>query len=311
MDSSLQFIVRSSSGTDPDILRLLEKNRGGYIRKGGILYYLADGLVYSCEDSPEGEKLLGNLSEGACAARGGDPEEQIWRDLLAGKTEAMSAVRLKAADSVPRCVILFRLPQDAEGFSLTEMIPVDETDRVTGLGGGEAALIMNMKKRSADEAFEYAAAAAETMESEAGISCFAGIGRTVRTLADLPSSCLEARAAIGTGIRHRMPGRVFAWEKMTLERMADLIPPGSAAAFRKEIIPPQAEKILNEETLETVRVFFQNDMNLSTTARHLFIHRNTLLYRMEKIRKATGLDLRRFEDAVVFRMILDMDPGQE
>ena len=90
-----------------------------------------------------------------------------------------------------------------------------------------------------------------------------------------------------------------------IERLSDLIPAGEAEKFRKEMISPRAEKVLTEEIMETIHVFFMNDLNLSTTARQLFIHRNTLLYRMEKVRKATGLDLRKFEDAVVFRMIMD------
>ena len=60
-----------------------------------------------------------------------------------------------------------------------------------------------------------------------------------------------------------------------------------------------------------MRVFFQNDLNLSTTARQLFIHRNTLLYRMEKVRKATGLDLRKFEDAAVFRIMMNIRAEEE
>ena len=63
---------------------------------------------------------------------------------------------------------------------------------------------------------------------------------------------------------------------------------------------------MTNEILETIRVFFLNDLNLSTTARQLFIHRNTLLYRMEKIRKITGLDLRKFEDAAVFRFVMSL-----
>ena len=62
---------------------------------------------------------------------------------------------------------------------------------------------------------------------------------------------------------------------------------------------------------ETIRAFFQNDLNVSTTARQLFIHRNTLLYRIEKIRKATGLDLRKFDDAVIFRMLMYSDIKQD
>ena len=106
-------------------------------------------------------------------------------------------------------------------------------------------------------------------------------------------------------MRHRIPGTVYDFGAQTLERLADLIPSGKAEAFRQRIIPPEAEKVMTEETIETIRAFFRNDLNLSTTARELFIHRNTLLYRMEKVRKATGLDLRKFEDAAVFRILMD------
>ena len=65
-----------------------------------------------------------------------------------------------------------------------------------------------------------------------------------------------------------------------------------------------------EEMLETVRVFFRNDLNLTATSKQLFIHRNTLNYRLDKIRKETGLDLRSFEDAVIFRIIYGFLPGR-
>ena len=85
---------------------------------------------------------------------------------------------------------------------------------------------------------------------------------------------------------------------------------GCAAAPETELVLAKRGAVLTEETLETIRVFFRNDLNLSTTARQLFIHRNTLIYRMEKIRKATGLDLRKFEDAAVFRILMSIPDKQ-
>ena len=69
--------------------------------------------------------------------------------------------------------------------------------------------------------------------------------------------------------------------------------------------------LASQEMRETIKVYFDQDLNLSTAARQLYIHRNTLLYRLEKIRKATGLDLRRFKDAVVLKILLSLPSSPE
>ena len=74
----------------------------------------------------------------------------------------------------------------------------------------------------------------------------------------------------------------------------------------RHFIGNQSENRLSEETLETVRVFFQNDLNLTAASKQLYIHRNTLNYRLDKIRKDFGLDLRSFQDAVIFRVISEI-----
>ena len=311
MNSTVQFCVLPLSETDPEIIRLLEKSSGGFAGKDGRLYILADDRIFMCEDTPDGKKLLGKLT--AETSEGPEPEAEtlVWKNLLNGYADESAMRKFGIPDSALRCVILFRLMQDRENSHLQDMIPVESPDHIAGLGHNEAALILDMENRSPEEAYEYAAAVTETMESEAGISCLAGVGRTARTAAELADSYRRADEAIETGIRHKMPGRVFSWDRMAIERMADLIPSERIESFRKEVFPPQAEKVITDEILDTVRVYFLNDLNLSTTARQLFIHRNTLLYRMEKIRKATGLDLRKFEDAVVFRMLMDNSRKQE
>ena len=191
-----------------------------------------------------------------------------------------------------------------ERFALQNNIPLESSDRLISMDNGDVALILHMNERSENEPFEYAEAVTETMESEAGIACYAGVGRPSDSLDTLSVSYEEARNALETGLQHHQPGRVFSYSKQALERLTDLIPGDRASVFLQKELSPEAQKVLTDEMLETIRVFFQNDLNLSTTARHLFIHRNTLLYRMDKIRKATGLDLRRFEDAVVFRFLM-------
>ena len=310
MEQKIQLVVRPASEINQDPQIPAELLQDEITQRDGFLYFRAGDTVFSCADTPEGKALLEAAARGMRTGAKPDTEEQVWKDLLSGEADPSKLRKYAIQDHVPRCVILFRPVSESRDRFRYEMIPIEETDRIAGLDNGEAALILNMKKRSPEETFEYAAAVAETMESEAGVSCFAGIGRPAESLSDLSESFRDARNAVEIGIRYKIPGQVFAWNRQILERLTDLIPAGSAEAFRKEMIPPQAEKVLNDETLETVRVFFQNDLNLSTTARQLFIHRNTLLYRMEKVRKATGLDLRKFEDAVVFRILMNISTDE-
>ena len=304
MDKKIQITVRPCSESDPDIIRLLKENKEGFVRREGFLYFCKDNLVFSCRDSSETVNFL-ELLRGKGDLPDNRNSDDIWNSILYGKAAESDMKKYGIQNNVPRCVILFR-PVQGNGQKIPgEIIPLDASDILVNLQSGETALILNMKSRSPEEAFEYAAAVAETMENEGGLSCLAGIGRTADRTDRITESFSDARSAIDTGIRHNVHGRIFSWDRLMIERLSDLIPAGEAEKFRKEMISPRAEKVLTEEIMETIHVFFMNDLNLSTTARQLFIHRNTLLYRMEKVRKATGLDLRKFEDAVVFRMIMD------
>ena len=81
---------------------------------------------------------------------------------------------------------------------------------------------------------------------------------------------------------------------------------GLRAGLRKQVFGERPEQILTEETLETAEAFFDADLNLSVAARQMFVHRNTLTYRLDRIQRETGLDLRVFRDAVIFRLLMTM-----
>jgi carbohydrate diacid regulator len=61
---------------------------------------------------------------------------------------------------------------------------------------------------------------------------------------------------------------------------------------------------LDDETMVTIQKFFENSLNISETARQLYIHRNTLVYRLERLEKMIGLDIRKFEDAMTFKIAM-------
>ena len=104
---------------------------------------------------------------------------------------------------------------------------------------------------------------------------------------------------------------IVAYSELGIGRLIYQLPIPLCKMFIREIFGGKSPDEFDEETLSTIYKFFENSLNVSETSRQLFIHRNTLLYRMEKIRKATGLDLRKFEDAVVFRMMMNKGKKQE
>ena len=94
---------------------------------------------------------------------------------------------------------------------------------------------------------------------------------------------------------------------MLLPRFLSELSPETAEHYHKLLFNESTSRLFNDEMLKTIQVFFQKDLNLSDTARQLYIHRNTLVYRLDKVLRETGLDLRRFDDAVTFRMLMEMD----
>ena len=99
---------------------------------------------------------------------------------------------------------------------------------------------------------------------------------------------------------------VFDFSSMLLPRFLADLSPEIAEHYHHLLFNPSTSRLFNEEMLRTIEVFFQKDLNLSDTARQLYIHRNTLVYRLDKVQRETGLDLRKFADAVTFKMLLDM-----
>ena len=275
------------------------------VRHKGWIYLRAGSRVLRCEGGEAGEALVQALEargQGAArSGRGGDP----WRAVLAGNFRNAGAAGIR--DGICRCLILFEAaPGQEKPFGRDvwdDLAPVERGDAVTGTETGGVVLIKQAEGLTEEEIAEFAAAVIETVDTETGIQIQAGIGAPVRELAGLKESLRQARQAIDLGRAFQPEGRVFAWNRQTMERLISAIPEEARRQLRRELRSSETGKQLNPEMMETVRAFFRNDLNLSTTARQLFIHRNTLIYRLDKIRKETGFDLRRFQDAAVFQMI--------
>ena len=97
---------------------------------------------------------------------------------------------------------------------------------------------------------------------------------------------------------------MFTYRNLLLERFLNDVPVDMCASYNTMIFNRKTARLFNDEMVHTIEAFFDNSLNLSETARKLYIHRNTLVYRLEKVQRAIGLDLRNFDDAVTFKMMM-------
>ena len=131
-----------------------------------------------------------------------------------------------------------------------------------------------------------------------------GIGTAVPSIRDLARSFNEAQIAIEVGKVFDTEKSVVPYDNLGIARLVYQLPTTLCETFLKEVFKKGSVESMDRETLFTIQKFFENNLNVSETSRKLFVHRNTLVYRLEKIKKITGLDLREFEDAIVFKVAL-------
>ena len=134
--------------------------------------------------------------------------------------------------------------------------------------------------------------------------CVVGIGTTVTGIKDLAHSFKEAQSALEVAKVFDTERTIVSYDNLGIARLIYQLPTTLCKMFLKEVFKRGSIESLDQETLFTIQRFFENNLNVSETSRKLFVHRNTLVYRLEKIKKLTGLDLREFEDAIVFKVAL-------
>ena len=150
----------------------------------------------------------------------------------------------------------------------------------------------------------YAKSIIELLSKEGAKNVRVSYGTSVREIKDVSRSYKEAKMANDVGKIFFESKQVIAYSELGIGRLIYQLPIPLCKMFIKEIFGGKGPDDFDEETLITINKFFENSLNVSETSRQLFIHRNTLVYRLDKLQKATGLDLRVFEDAITFRIAL-------
>lgn len=151
---------------------------------------------------------------------------------------------------------------------------------------------------------KYANDVMEILKSEGEIGIHIAYGTIVNDLKEVSKSYKEAKLALDVAKIFFDEKEIIAYNTLGIGRLIYQLPVPLCKMFIKEIFEGKSPDDLDEETLTTINKFFENSLNVSETSRQLYIHRNTLVYRLDKIQKSTGLDLRVFEDAITFKIAL-------
>lgn len=144
----------------------------------------------------------------------------------------------------------------------------------------------------------------DMLNTEAMSTVTVSYGTIVNEIKEVSRSYKEAKMALDVGKIFYEGIRVIAYNRLGIGRLIYQLPIPLCKMFIKEIFEGKSPDEFDEETLSTISKFFENNLNVSETSRQLFIHRNTLVYRLDKLQKSTGLDLRIFEDAITFKIAM-------
>ncbi len=188
---------------------------------------------------------------------------------------------------------------------LQNMFPDKSKDYVISVGEHDIVLVKDIKPGTESKDIEKIATnIADTLSAEFYTKVAIGISTVVENIKDLARAYKEAQVALDVGKVFETEKSIISYENLGIGRLIYQLPTTLCEMFLQEVFKKGSLETLDRETLLTIQCFFENNLNVSETSRKLFVHRNTLVYRLEKIRKITGLDLREFEHAITFKVAL-------
>jgi len=231
----------------------------------------------------------------------------VTENVLAGDIY-LRAKELRFASEIMRGVLVIRNSSIIDPSAielLQDSFPDRHHDFVISVGDNDIAVIKEMPP-TADLKYllKIAEMIEQKLENELSLKTVIGIGTPARHLRELPDRYKEALIAIDVGRVFDADKSIINFESLGIGRLIYQLPTTLCKIFLSEVFKRNPIEALDQETLFTIDKFFENSLNVSETSRKLFVHRNTLVYRLEKIKKITGLDLREFDHAIVFKVAL-------
>ena len=218
------------------------------------------------------------------------------------------AQKLHVEVEAPRVVYVIETRMDKDNGAmelLKSLFSTQNGDYITAVDEKNIILIKTLERGDSPETMEHIAQTiVDMLNCEAMLKVRVAYGTVVHELREVSKSYKEATMAMDVGKIFYAEKTVIAYSMLGIGRLIYQLPVNLCRIFIDEIFGGNQVFELDDETLVTINKFFENNLNVSETSRQLFIHRNTLVYRIEKLQKATGLDIRTFDDALTFKIAM-------
>lgn len=234
-----------------------------------------------------------------------------WRSVLLGEGTVRTIYRFMAKYSVKNgacfALAIFVPKHLSESMEILSQYSEGTADAVVKMDENTLALVRYAPTEESEEyhsSYEYGEFVAQFLKEELGVDVRVGIGSTVKDVKDVSVSYAHAHNALRYADTFSVRGKVHSYREFVLVKMVEELTSHKQTEYRAELMDASAWEVFeDEELLTTAEEFLLSDLNVSETSRNLYMHRNTLSYRLDKIEKATGLNIRHFSDAVSFRML--------
>ncbi len=231
----------------------------------------------------------------------------VLDNVLPGDVQ-IKARELHFNQDVSRVVFLIRIlsSNEVSAFDVIQnLFPDKNKDFVFNITESDVILIKEVRPGiELVDLEKLAFSISDTLSGEFYTKVNIGIGTVVDNIRALAVSFKEAQIALEVGKVFDTDKAIISYENLGIARLIYHLPTTLCETFLREVFKKGSIESLDHETLFTIQKFFENNLNVSETSRKLFVHRNTLVYRLEKIKKLTGLDLREFDHAIIFKIAL-------
>jgi len=271
-------------------------------------------IVYITSDNKENEKLLELISLNIANMklfyddkydRTNLIKNIIIDNILPGDI-SQRAKELHLDYNARRVAFLIKTEKSNDAYPpelIQNLFPDKVKDFVIELDDEQTVLIKQLRENEEEDEIEKIAnTIVDTLNTELMVKAVVSVGTVAEKITDLGRSFKEAQTAMLIGGIFESEKTVINYNKLGLGRLIYQLPTTLCRLFLKEVFQEGSLESLDAETLHTIQKFFENNLNVSETARQLYVHRNTLVYRLDKIKKITGLDLREFDDAIIFKV---------
>ena len=217
------------------------------------------------------------------------------------------AKKLHIQTDAPRVVMIVETGngKDNNALELTRShFGASSADFITAVDENNVIVVKDLSNVNAAREIDKAAKTLSAFLQKEGLKVRIAYGTVIHEIKEVSRSYKEAKMALDVGKIFFDERDIVAYSELGIGRLIYQLPIPLCKMFIREIFGGKSPDEFDEETLTTIYKFFENSLNVSETSRQLFIHRNTLVYRLDKLQKTTNLDLRVFEDAITFKIAL-------